>query len=51
MAEKAIDKAKEMGLRVKVETHGSRGVENHFSQEEIDQAKESLLQQMSILKG
>ncbi|WP_249961609.1 fructose PTS transporter subunit IIA, partial [Histophilus somni] len=40
MAEKAIkDKAKEMGLNVKVETHGSRGVENQFTQKEIDEAK------------
>lgn len=40
MAEEAIiEKAKEMGLRAKVETHGTRGVENVLSSDEIKNAK------------
>lgn len=38
-AENLINKAKEMGYRLKVETHGSTGVENQLTAEEIKNAK------------
>lgn len=38
-AESLMNKAKEMGYTIKVETHGSTGVENALTQAEIDNAK------------
>ncbi|MFM1524119.1 MULTISPECIES: PTS fructose transporter subunit IIABC [Helcococcus] len=38
-AESLINKAKEMGYTLKVETHGSTGVENQLTDEEIKNAK------------
>jgi PTS system fructose-specific IIC component len=38
-AESLMNKAKEMGYTMKVETHGSTGVENALTQAEIDNAK------------
>lgn len=38
-AENLINKAKEMGYNLKVETHGSTGVENQLTDEEIKYAK------------
>lgn len=40
MAEKSlVKKAEEMGYTIKVETHGSRGVDNHLTSEEIEEAR------------
>lgn len=40
MAAEALEEAaKELGVDIKIETHGSVGVENHFTQEEIDAAE------------
>lgn len=38
-AEGLSNKAKEMGYTIKVETHGSTGIENALTKEEIDKAK------------
>ena len=40
MAAEALNKkAKEMGIKIKVETNGSTGVKNHLTDEEIKNAK------------
>lgn len=38
-AESLVNKAEEMGYKLKVETHGSTGVENRLTEEEIKNAK------------
>lgn len=38
-AEGLLNKAKEMGLKMKVETHGSTGIENALTSKEIEDAK------------
>ena len=37
-AEKLVEAGEKMGYNIKVETHGSQGVKNNFTQDEIDKA-------------